>query len=52
MEFKWDPGKRAENLLKHGVDFKYARIVFENISIVMKTVERIMVNRASNPLAC
>ena len=31
MEFEWDPGKRAENLLKHGVDFKYARTVFENI---------------------
>jgi uncharacterized protein len=31
MEFEWDPGKRAENLLKHGVDFNYARIAFERV---------------------
>ncbi|MGY8789596.1 MAG: hypothetical protein ACKVKR_04775, partial [Pseudomonadales bacterium] len=28
-EFEWDPGKRAANLLKHGLDFKDAAKIFE-----------------------
>jgi hypothetical protein len=29
MEFEWDPGKRAANLLKHGLDFKDVAEIFE-----------------------
>lgn len=28
MEFTWDPGKAAENLRKHGVDFVEASTIF------------------------
>lgn len=28
LEFEWDPGKSASNLLKHGIDFYSARAVF------------------------
>jgi uncharacterized DUF497 family protein len=30
VEFEWDPGKAARNLLKHGVDFADAVPVFED----------------------
>ena len=30
MEFEWDPGKRAANILKHGLDFEDACEIFEN----------------------
>ena len=28
MDFEWDPGKAAENLKKHGVDFVEASTIF------------------------
>jgi uncharacterized DUF497 family protein len=28
VEFEWDPGKAAENLKKHGVDFAEASTIF------------------------
>ena len=31
MEFEWDPGKRAANLLKHGLDFRHVAEVFEGL---------------------
>ena len=30
MKFKWDPTKAAENLEKHGVDFREAATVFDD----------------------
>lgn len=30
MDFEWDPGKAAENLRKHGVDFADAVIALED----------------------
>ncbi|VAW74867.1 hypothetical protein MNBD_GAMMA15-1175 [hydrothermal vent metagenome] len=30
MDFEWDPGKAAENLRKHGVDFADAAIALED----------------------
>lgn len=32
MDFEWDPGKAAENLRKHGVDFADAVIALEDES--------------------
>lgn len=29
MEFAWDEGKRQANLVKHGIDFDWARQVFD-----------------------
>ena len=31
MEFEWDPGKRAANILKHGLYFEDAAFVFEGV---------------------
>jgi uncharacterized protein len=29
-KFIWDPGKEAENILKHGVDFETAQMAFDD----------------------
>lgn len=39
MEFEWDPGKRVDNLLKHGLDFAEAHHLFKNI-VHMKIYKR------------
>jgi uncharacterized DUF497 family protein len=29
MRFEWDEGKNAANLLKHGISFEEAQLIFE-----------------------
>lgn len=31
--FEWDEEKRNQNLLKHGVDLRYAAVIFESLTI-------------------
>jgi uncharacterized DUF497 family protein len=35
MEFEWDDAKAAENLRKHGVDFREAALAFSDANAVL-----------------
>jgi uncharacterized DUF497 family protein len=35
MEFEWDPGKRAANRRKHGLDFADAHLVYAGFVLTM-----------------
>lgn len=40
MEFEWDEIKRQQNLDKHGVDFLYAALMFENPILTVQDTRR------------
>ena len=33
MEFEWDEKKNQSNIEKHGIDFNYAKRIFENVRV-------------------
>lgn len=33
MEVEWDEEKRRANIAKHGVDFQYAALIFEGVTL-------------------